>query len=78
MPIQDSRIRRRRRVDLLMVMVAWGDNATSSGRAGRPAGALPPPRVRPDQPCRPALCTLRTADVRPRRRDTSWPRHRGV
>jgi DNA-binding PadR family transcriptional regulator len=59
-------------VDLLMVMVGWGDKwLAGQAGPGRAAGALPPQVVRQDQPCRPALRPLRAADARWRRRDTS-------
>ena len=48
-------------VDMLMVMVGWADKWLA-GEA-RPAGPLPPPRLRRDQPRRPALRTLRRANA---------------
>ena len=48
-------------VDLLMVMVAWGDKWLA---ARRPAGPVSPPCVRRDQPRPPALRALRRADAR--------------
>ena len=63
-------------VDLLMVMAGWGDKWLA-GEAG-PAGPLPPPRVRRDQPRRPALRPLRRADARRRRRPAARPRRGGL
>ena len=58
--------------EVLMVMVRWGDKWLA-GEAG-PAGALPAPRVRSDQPRRTALLRMRHADVCHRHRRAAWPR----
>src|SRR5450755_1859400 len=62
-------------VDMLMVMAGCRQVAR---RARRPTRPLPSPRLRADQPPRPALCTLRGADARPRRRAIPRPRRRGL